>query len=778
MKVSRVKVLNWGPFESKDLCLHEGAHFILGGNESGKSWFVRGLWVGLFGMDPSSELKKECESLKRTWEISVVFRSSSADYCLTRVYDGHHEAVQLLRTKEGKERKLTEIPGEVHRFLCKEMGVGSSEVLVLYAMEPMSLIREDGIRSVVHAYEGLGRKDGFISFGDASQRIRKSWLSEKGRASEERLRALKASIHSHQAELEQWSGTRDAYSQAMENRSRLMDERDKMEQERDHLEERKTAALRRSAAQEQLRRWRERREELEQMLGSLMRTRDRLENVNARLDALNRLRDSDLDEIAGRLSDLRKNIDSVSWKLGSCEDARGRLEEEKANLEEQDPGILALAENPGRMEALSGTLSDVEGCRERLERVQRALSNPGKSKLGRGWKGRILEAIFSREELEELREIESRLMVEMERLDGALRLEMSGISEIIPRTALQKALEMRTRLEEWTARQRELEGVHAELAVRLQSLENRKRDLFNETGTHDEDDLELKIRTVATLRSERSGWEDALKEGMASKGVETLKDEVENARDREKRLVEDMRSLDGYEWKEEQEIQLRCVQERLEILVQEISSEGERAMVFRDRLGMGEAQISGRIAHLNDEVERLQRSRFAAERAVQILMELEDETRSRTIPLLEREVERRLSILTNGRHTRMSLCSPWPSFTIRLDDQSAWPVARFGTGTQWAASVAMQLAVYSLFDPHAFTPLILDAPFHALDDDRRKALLCLLSQEAKRGRQILCFTQWEGLEAVSQDSVPGAGWRCTRLNTPMDSQLDRSVSPG
>jgi len=763
MNISALRVRNWGPFEEEEFLFLDGVNFFLGPNESGKTWIVRGLMVGLLGRD-LLEAQGWIGNPERPMQISMDFSTSAGEHRLSRIFEGGEERLCLTRLQGEGEKKLSEIRGEIHRFMGKTMGAGSDEILALYGMSPLSLIQREGIQRVVHAYEGLGQGIGFIPPGDAAQRIREEWISNEGKAGQGRLRALKRLLLSHQKELGQLSGLREAFQEAVDKRQRLLKDRSQLEEKRIALEERKNASLRREAAQEQLRRWTERREELEEMVTSLGRAQVRLVDVETRLDALDRFKRANLEDLSNRLNELQKNTEFVSWRFSSYQEAMGKLEAEHDKLEEGAPGIVELAEDPHRMDALSHTLEDLATCRERLERVQKVLSLSDKQKVGRGFAGKLLGALSGKAEGEDLREVELRLLHDRQRLEGALELEMSGVSLEDPRAALRKAAEIMGRLEDMAARKRELEGVGAELSVRRDSLQKRKEELLDETGADSLEDLAKKMEEVRELRAEKSRWEDALREGIASKGLDTLREEADRAREREKRLAHEVGDLEDRSWGPEDETVLNGVSEGLESLVQEISSLGQRAADTRERLVRGESELGGRIEYLTQETVRLKLKRSGASIAVQVLDALEEEMRAQTIPVVERELEGKLSLLTQGRHTRLSLCSPWPSLTISRDQGSAWPVKRFGTGTLWAAAVAMKLTVCSLFDKKGLTPLVLDSPFQTLDEDRSKGLLNLLSQEAKNGRQILCFTAWEKVDSFPQGSVPGLGWKCKRLD--------------
>ncbi len=309
---------------------------------------------------------------------------------------------------------------------------------------------------------------------------------------------------------------------------------------------------------------------------------------------------------------------------------------------------------------------------------------------------------------------------------------------------------------EWLFRRREVRRLEEfygsadtenwlELACQyLRGLEQRQRDP-NEM-TPEQQELEDKIRELkgnidrAThgqgLEQCRKDWEAALstwnafEETMADYRLSQEHLEVLQSM---ARTAPEPDFPDRLEYSESDTIRLLydCSQERrrLENLLGQCQGR-------RETLG-ADTEIAVKLAKLNARIGELEKKWQALTIAQEALAEAQNRLQRRFAPRIVRRAETLMRKMTGGRYQRLSLGE---DFTIRAgaeNEDTLQSILWRSDGTVDQLYLALRLAVSGELIPEA--PMILDDALVRFDDDRLKAALDILKEEAEH-RQVLLFT--------------------------------------
>ena len=178
--------------------------------------------------------------------------------------------------------------------------------------------------------------------------------------------------------------------------------------------------------------------------------------------------------------------------------------------------------------------------------------------------------------------------------------------------------------------------------------------------------------------------------------------------------------------------QLGSIEARLAALQSAVDHSGGRLSALGDSLAL-EAELERAMARKQD----LEQKNAALVLALDCLAEANRDLQSRFSPLVCERAAELFSRLTGGRYARVLLSS---DLSVAVQEPEA-PETRMlqllSAGTVDQLYLALRLAISELLLPDA--PLVLDDALVAFDDERAKAALEVLQEEAEK-RQILLFT--------------------------------------
>ena len=165
----------------------------------------------------------------------------------------------------------------------------------------------------------------------------------------------------------------------------------------------------------------------------------------------------------------------------------------------------------------------------------------------------------------------------------------------------------------------------------------------------------------------------------------------------------------------------------------------ERLGQYQGRIdALGEASALERERErLCQRIRKLEQTYAALELALTTLETARQELQRRFAPRIARQAGQLLQAMTNGRYDRVTLDQDLSLLTAAKDETVLHEALWRSDGTVDQLYLALRLAVAEELTPQA--PLVLDDAFVRFDDDRLKAALTVLKEQAK-SRQILLFT--------------------------------------
>lgn len=155
-----------------------------------------------------------------------------------------------------------------------------------------------------------------------------------------------------------------------------------------------------------------------------------------------------------------------------------------------------------------------------------------------------------------------------------------------------------------------------------------------------------------------------------------------------------------------------------------------------------------RISVLEEREKRLLRRYEALDMAEEELKNAAKDRQSGFMPELTADMEKTLSRVTAGKYVRAAVSQ---SMELSLEPQSGamQPWAYFSGGTVELMYLALRLSLVRLLEKHGGPlPMLMDDPFVLFDDERTRAGLQVL-QENAAGRQMLLFTCHERTAELS-----------------------------
>ena len=147
--------------------------------------------------------------------------------------------------------------------------------------------------------------------------------------------------------------------------------------------------------------------------------------------------------------------------------------------------------------------------------------------------------------------------------------------------------------------------------------------------------------------------------------------------------------------------------------------------------------VREKLDRVERRLERLEEVYGALVIAQQTLSEAAMDLQRRFAPRITRRAQELMNRLTNGRYTRLTLGE---DLTIRAEaggEDTLWESLWRSDGTVDQLYLALRLAVAEELTPDL--PLILDDALVRFDDDRLRAAMEILRQEA-RHKQVILFT--------------------------------------
>ena len=155
-----------------------------------------------------------------------------------------------------------------------------------------------------------------------------------------------------------------------------------------------------------------------------------------------------------------------------------------------------------------------------------------------------------------------------------------------------------------------------------------------------------------------------------------------------------------------------------------------------DALG-SEALIKARLDTLNRRITRLEDTYYALEMAQDALRDATNALQRRFAPRISKRAQDLFCSLTGGKYQRLTLGSDLSLSTSAEGEDTLRSTQWRSDGTADQQYLALRLAVAEELTPNA--PLILDDALVRFDDERMKAALRILKEEAQ-SKQVILFT--------------------------------------
>ena len=150
-----------------------------------------------------------------------------------------------------------------------------------------------------------------------------------------------------------------------------------------------------------------------------------------------------------------------------------------------------------------------------------------------------------------------------------------------------------------------------------------------------------------------------------------------------------------------------------------------------------EERIRARLDTLNRRIERLEDTYYALEMAQDALRDATMQLQRRFAPRISKRAQELFGKLTADRYQRLTLGEDLSLSVSAQDEDTLHSVQWRSDGTADQLYLALRLAVAEELTPEA--PLVLDDAFVRFDDDRLKAAMAILKEEAET-KQVLLFT--------------------------------------
>lgn len=162
-----------------------------------------------------------------------------------------------------------------------------------------------------------------------------------------------------------------------------------------------------------------------------------------------------------------------------------------------------------------------------------------------------------------------------------------------------------------------------------------------------------------------------------------------------------------------------------------------------------EALIRARLDTLNRRIARLEDTYYALEMAQDAIRDATNTLQRRFAPRIAKRAQALFGKLTGGKYVRLTLGQDFSLSTSAENEDTLRSAQWRSDGTADQLYLALRLAVAEELTPDA--PMILDDAFVRFDDERLKAAMQILKEEAEN-KQVILFT-CQSREKAMEDSL-------------------------
>lgn len=175
-----------------------------------------------------------------------------------------------------------------------------------------------------------------------------------------------------------------------------------------------------------------------------------------------------------------------------------------------------------------------------------------------------------------------------------------------------------------------------------------------------------------------------------------------------------------------------------EVRAEQVHLENRRSQYLGRMEALGDrADWKRRLAGVKDRIEKLEQTYAALTLAQETLAEASAQLQRRFAPKITEGAAWRMGRLTRGRYDRIRLNEDLGLLAAAEGEETLREIGWRSAGTADQLYLALRLAVSEALIPES--PLILDDALVRFDDERLKAALSLLNEEAQ-SRQVILFT--------------------------------------
>jgi hypothetical protein len=706
MIVSSVRLRRFKGFADWSGSLAPGLTVVRGPNEAGKSTLMEAIFEGLF-RDPA---RAEATGRLRSWgetrlgEITIELDVRGRRYLLRKDLEA---GTVLLQSEDGRDR--AESARDVQRRLLEWVGLGSEAAYrstAFVAQADIARVSEDrrllaahlsrvlsgaGVEGVQHALQWLGEQRGRLAGGGGGKSPAQRIADL--RAQQESLRQREERAERHRLELREVTRRLEDVEREATDRAELV----RVAKWAADLHQRERALVDEEASvRDQLAR-------AEGLLQRLAGLEGELAEFSSRQEALI----ADLFHARRQYLQLESNLQTASQQA----------QREERTLEH----LATLHHNAQRTGAIGWSLAVAGGAGVLGGGAAVALLQSGQ------WAGWALLGVGA-----------ISTVVGM-RLRG--RISEAGGHY---RTQEQRVLDLRRRIE---VMQRQLAEAQELVAGKLRGV-----------GGASLEDVERRFSRYMELLKDREEVRAALRQIRGNDPKAALETRLKEIADELAAVRATMDTLPkgarkgpagGPEAAEQQARQLhaeladlREKRARLEGVLEELRDRGDEA------------------ARLEEEIAALQlkaaRDRQALE-VVELTARLLEEARAQSVyparELLERRVGEYLALATDGAYGRVAVDERTLRPQVWVPAAAAWKDAvELSQGTSDQLYLCLRLALLDVITADRRPPLFLDEPFAHLDEQRRRAMLAVLTAAA-RDRQVVLFTCWPYYDEAAERVV-------------------------
>jgi DNA repair exonuclease SbcCD ATPase subunit len=706
MIVSGVRLRRFKGFADWSGTLAPGLTVVRGPNEAGKSTLMEAIFEGLF-RDPA---RAEATGRLRSWgetrlgEITIELDVRGRRYLLRKDLEA---GTVLLQSEDGRDR--AESARDVQRRLLEWVGLGSEAAYrstAFVAQADIARVSEDrrllaahlsrvlsgaGVEGVQHALQWLGEQRGRLA-GASGGKSTAQRIADL-RAQQQSLRQREERAERHRLELREVTRRLEEVEREAADREELV----RVAKWAADLHRRERALVDEEASV---------RDHLARAEGLLQRLAD-LEGALAEFSSRQEALIADLFHARRQYLQLESNLQTASQQA----------QREERTLEH----LATLHHNAQRTGALGWSLAVAGGAGVLGGGAAVALLQSGPWV---GWALLGAGAIAT--------------VVGM-RLRG--RISEAGGHY---RTQEQRVLDLRRRIE---VMQRQLAEAQEVVAGKLRGVGGASLEDVERRFSRYMELLKDREEARASLRAIRGSDPKAALETR----LKEIADELAAVRATMDTLPKGARKgpAGGPEVAEQQArhlhaelAELREKRARLEGVLEELRDRGDEA------------------ARLEEEIAALQlkatRDRQALE-VVELTARLLEEARAQSVyparELLERRVGAYLALATDGAYGRVAVDERTLRPQVWVPAAAAWKDAvELSQGTSDQLYLCLRLALLDVITADRRPPLFLDEPFAHLDEQRRRAMLAVLTAAA-RDRQVILFTCWPYYDEAAERVV-------------------------